>query len=231
MNERLARDLLAVMRDIEYEVEAVTGDKQLTYTPKEPSVFLRRTGYRIEYSEQAALFIKLCSLGVIKAKLLPQHDEILREVGIGSHTYSLEVIQPNFNKLIDELSDSSAQGSASEFECSILLKDVKLMMKIGSMAPLQIKNLHEDRTPFKLFSALLSSHGESVLKIDFDVEDLWQVIVKSRLEYLKPFLKFSSKQMSLSPSIVLTIDELEALIPQISAKYRKNFEAALKSLN
>ena len=231
MNERLARDLLAVMRDIEYEVEASAGNKKLTYTPKELSVFLRRTGYRIEYNEQATLFIKLCSLGVIKAELLPQHDEILREVGIGSHTYSLEVIQPNFDQLIGDLSDSSTQDSASEFECSILLKDVRLMLKIGAMAPLQIKNLQEDRTPFKLFSALLSSHGEPVLKIDFDVEDLWQVIVKSRLEYLKPFLKFSSKQMSLSPSVVLAIDELEALIPQISAKYRKNFEATLKSLN
>lgn len=231
MNERLSRDLLAVIRDIEYEVEASAGNKPLTYTPKEPSAFLRRTGYRIEYNEQVKLFTKLCSLGVIQAELLPQQDELLREVGIGSHTYSLEVIQPNFNKLVEELVDSSVSNPASEIECSLLLKDVKLMIKMGDMAPLQIKNLQEDRTPFKIFSALLSSHGEPVLKVDFGVEDLWQVIVKSRLEYLKPFLKYTSKQMSLSPRVTLTTDELEALIPQISAKYRKNFEAALKDLN
>lgn len=236
MNVNLARDLLAVIQDLEYERDSSVDSRALFYKPKERQDFLRRTGLLIGYDDQLRLFLKLAELGAIRIEHLPQENEMLLEVGIPSTSFRFEIVEPQFAEFTEkckqaEKSTSPNQGLAT---CRLRLKDVQLLLKIGDSDELQIANLHEGRDPHNLFKTLLNSPNTSFGRLELfeggSVSDLWQVVSKSNLAYLKPFFEYRKDRMLIHNQIDLEPSQVISIISKINEKYRKNFDTVLKSL-
>lgn len=235
MNSNLARDLLAVIRDLEYERDSSVRE-ELTYKPKERHIFLQRTGLDLSYEEQLKLLLKLAEQGAIRIEYLPQEDEMLLEVGIPSTSFRFEIIEPQFAELATQCRQNENSSSEDQIAiaCRLRLKDVQLLLKIGDSEELQIAGLHEGRDPYTLFKKLLNSPDISFGRLEIfesgSVKDLWQVVSKSNLAYLKPFFEYSKDRMLVHNQIDLEPNQVILIISKINEKYRKNFDDVLKSL-
>lgn len=236
MNERLARDLLAVIQDLEYERDSSVDSRGLFYKPKEKQDFLHRTGISIGYDDQLRLFLKLAELGAIRIEHLPQEDEILLEVGIPSTSFRFEIIEPQFAELTEKCkqAEKSTPVNTESIRCRLRLKDVQLLLKIGDADELQIAALHEDRDPHTLFKKLLNNPSISFSRYEIfengSVDNLWQLISKSNLAYLSPFFERSRGKILIHNQIDLDPNQVISIISKINEKYRKNFDDVLKSL-
>ncbi|MDQ5969750.1 MAG: hypothetical protein QG593_267 [Patescibacteria group bacterium] len=236
MNSSLTRDLLAVIKDLEYERDSSVNDRGLLYRPKERRTLLQRTGIDLDYDEQLRLFLKLAELGVIKIEHLPQTDEILLEVGIPSTSFKFEIIEPQFTQLSEDYSklDAKPHSGSELITCRLRLKDVQLLLKIGECDEMQIASLHEDRDPHNLFKKLLNSPDTSFGRLEIfengSVENLWQIVSKSHLAYLSPFFERSKDRMLIHAQVDLDSAHIISILSNINEKYRKNFGAILASL-
>lgn len=236
MNGNLARDLLAVMKDLEYERDSSVNDRVLFYKPKERHTLIQRCGVDLDYGQQLKLFLKLAELGVIEIEHLPQKDEMLEEVGIPSTSFKFEIIEPHFTQLSEnynKLQTKTASGQRLT-TCRLRLKDVQLLLKIGGYKEMQIASLHVDRDPHTLFKKLLNNPDTSFGKLEIfeggSVENLWQVVSKSNLAYLSPFFERSKDRMLIHAHVDLQPDQVVAMISKINEKYRKNFDTVLVPL-
>lgn len=236
MSDSLARDLLAVIKDLEYERDSSITDQGLFYKPKERHTFMQRSGVDLGYDQQLKLFLKLAELGVIEIEHLPQRDEMLEGVGIPSTSFRFEIIEPQFTQLSEDYSKLEAKFPSSSVLtiCRLRLKDVQLLLKIGECDEMQIASLHEDRDPHTLFKKLLNSPDTSFGRLEIfengSVEHLWQIVSKSHLAYLSPFFERSKDRMLIHAQVGLDSDQIISLISKINEKYRKNFDAILASL-
>lgn len=236
MNNSLARDLLAIMKDLEYERDSSVDDRGLLYKPKERRTLLQRTGIDLDYDEQLKLFLKLAELGVIKIEHLPQTDEMLLEVGIPSTSFKFEIIEPQFTQLHEDYDRMEAKpfSSSDLIACRLRLKDVQLLLKIDGFEEMLIANLHEDRDPHTLFKKLLNSPDTHFGRLEIfesgSVDNLWQIVSKSNLAYLSPFFERSKDRMLIHSQVSLEPGQVISIISKINEKYRKNFDTVLKSL-
>ena len=236
MNNNLTRDLLAIMKDLEYERDSSVDERGLFYRPKERRTLLQRTGTGLDYDEQLKLFLKLAELGVIEIEHLPQTDEILLEVGIPSTSFKFEIIEPQFTQLYEDYSkrETKSPSTSEVVACRLRLKDVQLLLKIGDFEEVLISNLHEDRDPHTLFKKLLNNpdtgFGRLEIFEDGSVDNLWQVVSKSNLAYLSPFFEHSKNRILIHSQIDLEPEQVISMISKINEKYRKNFDGILGSL-
>lgn len=236
MNGSLARDLLAVIKDLEYERDSSAIDQGLFYKPKDRHAFMQRGGVDLGYDQQLKLFLKLAELGVIEIEHLPQKDEMLEEVGIPSTSFRFEIIEPQFTQLSEDYSKLEAKSPSSSglTTCRLRLKDVQLLLKIGGCDEMQIVSLHEDRVPHRLFKKLLNNPDTHFRRLEIfeggSVENLWQVVSKSNLAYLSPFFERRKDGLLIHSQVDLGSGQIISIISKINEKYRKNFDAILSSL-
>ena len=245
--ERLVWELLCVFK-LFSDMHATRFGKLMPYRLDDKDALFKTLGFEpMSIGVQWQLITRLALLGVISGSVdhnsqLLELEEIYPEVQSFSELepeITLDINTEEYAKLYAQLLEKYSTKNSTHV-CRLIKSGSSLRLSIDGFEE-EIRRFQQDTPADKLFNYLLLNKPNALVTrgelqntdgyfID-KIDNLNSVIINSKLEAIRPFIKHASKDSILiQTETTLRTPDLESMIQKISEKFQKPFLLYLKDI-
>lgn len=204
--DRIIADKLVVLEEIDYLL-------QLNSMPV--------VGYEIKSDDQEAV-----------VQLLEKDEAILvLDTSVKGNDTAVYTVSrgPSYDEFLDLLRQKNKDIQKSDLvECVLRFDDVTLYLKIGENEEHPIGKVQDESVLHQLLAKICSYPNTYFTNTSIfpsgSYSNLWQIFTKSRYSYLRSFFETKTKSIKFVPTAKLSKAEINTMLSQVTAKYRKSFE-------